>query len=100
MFDVINSSFPRKKKEYMLQFLRLNKSIEDFKKIPLFSTFASWSGSEVPIIEKKIKFLEEINENINGLDYIEHMYYINSTIGGLKKYIADIRIREYLEDYL
>ena len=43
---------------------------------------------------------EEINENINGLDYIEHMYYINSTIGGLKKYIADIRIREYLEDYL
>ena len=52
------------------------------------------------IIEKKIKFLEEINENINGLDYIEHMYYINSTIGGLKKYIADIRIREYLEDYL
>ncbi len=100
MFDVINSSFPSKKKEYMLQFLRLNKSIEDFKKIPLFSTFASWSGSEVPIIEKKIKFLEEINENINGLDYIEHMYYINSTIGGLKKYIADIRIREYLEDYL
>ena len=100
MFDVINSSFPSKKKEYMLQFLRLNKSIEDFKKIPLFSTFASWSGSEVPIIEKKIKFLEEINENINGLDYIEHMSYINSTIGGLKKYIADIRIREYLEDYL
>ena len=100
IFDVINSSFPSKKKEYMLQFLKLNKSIEDFKKIPLFSTFSSWSGSEVPIIEKKIKFLEEINENINGLDYIEHMDYINSRIGALKKYITDIKIREYLEDYL
>lgn len=100
IFDVINSSFPSKKKEYMLQFLKLNKSIEDFKKIPLFSTFSSWSGSEVPIIEKKIKFLEEINENINGLDYIEHMDYINSRIGTLKKYITDIKIREYLEDYL
>ena len=42
----------------------------------------------------------EINENINGLDYIEHMDYINSRIGALKKYITDIKIREYLEDYL
>lgn len=100
VFDVINSSFPSKRKEYILQFLKLNKSIEDFRKIPLFSTFSSWSGSEVPIIEKKIKFLEDINKNINGLDYIEHMDYINSKIEALKKYITDIKIREYLEDYL
>lgn len=100
IFGVINTSFPSKKKEYILQFLKLNKSIEDFKRIPLFSTFSSWSGSEVPIIEKKIKFLEELNKNINGLDYIEHMDYINSRIGALKKYITDIKIREYLEDYL
>ena len=52
IFDVINSSFPSKRKEYILQFLKLNKSIEDFRRIPLFSTFSSWSGSEVPIIEK------------------------------------------------
>lgn len=100
IFDVINSSFSSKRKEYILQFLKLNKSIEDFRKIPLFSTFSSWSGSEVPIIEKKIKFLEDINKNINGLDYIEHMDYINSRIEALKKYITDIKIREYLEDYL
>lgn len=100
IFNVVNSSLPNKKKDYILQFLKLNKLIEDFKKIPLFSTFSSWSGSEVPIIEKKIKFLEEINENINGLDYIEHMEYINSRIETLKRYILDIKIREYLEDYL
>ena len=80
--------------------MKLNKSIEDFKKIPLFSTFSSWSGSEVPVIEKKIKFLEDINKSINGLDYIEHIDYINSRIEALKKYITDIKIREYLEDYL
>lgn len=100
IFDAINSSFSSKRKEYILQFLKLNKSIEDFRKIPLFSTFSSWSGSEVPIIEKKIKFLEDINKNINGLDYIEHMDYINSRIEALKKYITDIKVREYLEDYL
>lgn len=100
IFKIINSSFPSKKKEYILQFLKLNKSIEDFKKIPLFAMFSSWSGSEVPIIEKKIKFLEELNKNINGLDYIDHKYYINSRIESLKKYITDIKVREYLEDYL
>lgn len=100
IFEIINASFSSKRKEYILQFLKLNKSIEDFKKIPLFSTFSSWSGSEVPVIEKKIKFLEDINKSINGLDYIEHIDYINSRIEALKKYITDIKIREYLEDYL
>lgn len=100
IFDVVNTSFPSKKKEYTLQFLKLNKSIDDFKKIPLFATFSSWLGSEVPIIEKKIKFLEELNKNINGLDYMEHKDYINSRIELLKKYITDIKIKEYLEEYL
>ena len=94
-----NKEFTQEQVEIWYNFFAETK-IEDFKKIPLFSTFSSWSGSEVPIIEKKIKFLEEINENINGLDYIEHMDYINSRIGALKKYITDIKIREYLEDYL
>lgn len=82
----------------MLQIIRLNKSIEYFKKIPLFSIFVPLSVSEVPIIEKT-KFLGEIKDNINGLDYIEHMYYINSRISELKKYIVDIKIREYFENY-
>lgn len=100
IFEVINSLFSSKKKKYIVQFIKLNKSIEDFKKIPLFDTFSSWSGSEVPIIEKKINFLEELNKSISGLDYIEHKDYINSRIEVLRKYITDIKIKEYLEEYL
>ena len=100
IFEIINSSFPSKKKEYILLFLKLNKSIKDFKNIPLFPMFSSWIGSEIPIEEKKIEFLEEINESIYGLDYIEHKEYINIIINSLKQQIKEIRIREYLEDYL
>lgn len=53
VFEVINSSFKRKKKEYILEFLNLNKIVDDFKKIPLFSSFSSWTGSEDPLIDKK-----------------------------------------------
>lgn len=49
-----------KKKEYLLEYLKLNKSIDDLKKIPLFSSFSSWSGSEVPLIDKKIDFLNDL----------------------------------------
>lgn len=100
IFNVICNSFSNKKKEYILEYLKLNKSIEDFKKIPLFSSFSSWFGSEVPLIDKKIDFLNDLNNSINGLDYLEHKDYINKEIEIYKKYKIDIKVREYLEDYL
>lgn len=100
VFEVINSSFKSKKKEYILEFLKLNKKVDEFKQIPLFSGFSSWTGSEVPVIDKKIDFLKDLNDSLNGLDYIEHKDYINSEIEVLKKYKLDIKVREYLEDYL
>ena len=100
IFDVIDSCFINKKMEYVQQFIKLNKSIDDFEKIPLFSGFSSWSGSEVPLIDKKIKFLEDLYDSISGLDYINHKDYIKSKIEILKKYKLDVKVKEYLEDYL
>lgn len=99
IFNVICNSFKHKKKEYILKYLKLNCSIEDFKKIPLFSNFSSWSRSEVPLIDKKIEFLKDLYDSINGLDYIEHKDYIGTKIEALKKYKIDIKVEEYLEDY-
>lgn len=100
IFDVIDSCFINKKMKYIQQFIKLNKSIDDFEKIPLFSGFSSWSGSEVPLIDKKIKFLEDLYDSISGLDYINHKDYIKSKIEILKKYKLDVKVKEYLEDYL
>ena len=100
IFYVINDSFPEKRKEYILQFLLLNKDCEEFKKIPLFSPLSSWSESEIPLIDRKIEFLEDLKNNINGIEYIEHKAYIDLEIEWHKKYREDRRLREYLEDYL
>ena len=99
IFNVICNTFSNQKKEFILEFLKYNKSIDDFKKIPFFSSFSSWSGSEVPLIDKKIDFLNDLNNSISGLDYLEHKDYINSEIEVYKKYKIDIKVREYLEDY-
>ena len=100
IFDVINAAFINKKKEFILTYIKLNKNVKDFKKLPLFSRLSSWSGSEIPLIDKKINFLEDLYNSINGLDYIEHKDYIMSRIDALKQYRINIRIREYLEEYL
>ena len=100
IFEVINSSFKSKKKEYILEFVKLNKKVDEFKQIPLFARFSSWIGSEVPLIDKKIDFLKDLNNSLNGLDYIEHKDYINSEIELLKKEKLNIKVKEYLEDYL
>ena len=100
IFDVINAAFINKKKKFILTYIKLNKNVKDFKKIPLFSRLSLWSGSEIPLIDKKINFLEDLYNSINGLDYIEHKDYIMSMIDDLKQYRINIRIREYLEEYL
>lgn len=100
IFYTINSSFSSNKKQYILQFIRLNKNIDDFKNIPLFSSFSSWSGSEIPVIDKKINFLIDLYNSIRGLDYIEHKEYINLEIEAHKKYKEERKLREYIEDYL
>ena len=100
IFDVVNSVYGNKRKKYILQFIYLNKKIEDFKKIPLFSSFSSWTGSEIPIIDNKIRFLIELNGSINGLEYIEHKEYIDVEIEYYKQYKRNREIREYIEEYL
>ncbi len=38
-----------------------------FKKLHLFPGEKSWSGSEVPLIEDEITFLEQLMKSINSI---------------------------------
>ena len=53
------------------------KNIFDmFTKIPLFTSSRSWSGSEMPLIEYDIEFLQNLVDEISGVDYLEHKLYL------------------------
>ena len=56
---VVVTIMPEWKVDYLLEFLRLNKNIDDFKELHLFPMSTSWTGSEVPLIIDKINFLKE-----------------------------------------
>ena len=98
LIDVVVNIMPQWKQEFILEFIKGNKSIEDFKKIHLFPRSASWSGSEVPLILDKIEFLQDLKEKMKGVAYIEHREYIDEYRRNIEEYKRKVELREYLEE--
>lgn len=96
LFSVVSKLEFKKKKEYILLFLKNNPLFEDFEKIPLIPTSCSWSGSAVPMYSAWIEFLELLLPNFIGLKWLKHKNYIETKIDDLKKQIEAEQIDEIL----
>ena len=98
LIDVVATVLPDWKLEFILNFLKENKNVEDFKKIHLFPSFCSWTGSEVPLILSKIDFVKSLKDRLKGVDYIDHRDYLEEKRRSLKKYQEQVELKEYLEN--
>lgn len=98
LFGVVQASFSNKVECY-LEFLKYSKDSEQFRSLPLTPLTYAWSGSEVPLIDRRINFIEELILQIKGIDYIEHKYYLKEYKKGLEKYRKEVQVREYSEEY-
>lgn len=87
---------------YFKEFLLVNKNIEVTKRIN-FGRTESWSGSRVPIIQKKIEFYQDIIKMINTLpdilDYSEHIDYFEQKIIWKKQDIEYEQRRDFMEEF-
>lgn len=99
IFEIINSTMRCWLNELIIFLMEnTNYDLKLFKKIPLNSSFLSYSGSEVPLIENQIESIEILMKKMKGLDYIDHRLYLKERIEKLKKYKQQIMIEEYVED--
>lgn len=98
LIHAVVTATPHWKLEILLEFLKLNKNIDAFKALNLFPMGGSYSGSEVPLIIDKIKFLQLLKENMEGVDFIEHRKYIEEYCRKLEKYKDSVELEEYLEN--
>lgn len=99
MFLVIVSNFQQEKIEFFLDYLKNCDDVEKFKKLPMFPMSESWTGSQVPLIDSKIDFLEQLLAQIKGFDFIEHRAYLKEKINSQKIYRQSVEREEYLTDY-
>lgn len=98
LIDVVVNVLPDWKLEYIIEFLKVNKNLNDFKKIDLFPSVCSWTGSEIPLIMEKIEFLKLLKGSLRGIDYIDHRNCIEEYRMNLEKYKEKVELREYLEN--
>lgn len=98
IFNVIATFLASDRIEFLSELMNYTKDIEVFKSIPLFASSSSWSGSEVPLIEKKIDFLSDLITSLKGADFIEHRAYLKERKNSYESYKQDILIKEYLEN--
>ena len=96
--ELVVNFLPDWKMVYILEFLKLNKNLEDFKQISLFPSSYSWSGSQIPLIIERIEFLKSLKDNIKGIDYIDHRKYIEDYRMNIEKYKIKGGLEEYLEN--
>lgn len=100
LVNVVAVVYPEWEEDFIIEFLNINNSIDDFKRLYLFPLSKSWHGSEIPLINEEIEFLEKLKKRIKGIEYLEHIEYINEYIDRKKTYKRDVEIQEYINDYV
>lgn len=102
LIEVVYHNFKGSFVEYFRDFLLVNKDITLTRKIN-FGRSESWSGSRVPLIQKKIEFYQAILKMINALpnilDYSEHIDYFEQKIDWKRKEIQREQKRDFMDEY-
>lgn len=89
------------KAKYIVLLCKEGLSSEELKKVPvIMSSFgASWSGSEIPLLQRKIDFIEEVIENLPGVTYMRHRMVLEDAIASVKRRIEAAEVHEFLHPF-
>ena len=98
LLDIVTVVYPSWKTMLLVEYLKYDMEIEHFKKLHLLPMSESWSGSYIPLINRKIALLEELKSALVGLEYLEHKLFLDELIAQKEQQREEFKKREYLED--
>ena len=101
LFSVISTRPRDFRLECIKSFLLKNNDDLVFEKLQFEPNNWSWSGSEIPIIEDRIAFFNDVYSMICelGPEYNKHKEYIEKKIEYLRLRRADVARNEFLNEY-
>lgn len=99
ILDIVTTIYPAWKIDIIVYYLKYDQDIKNFKKLYLLPTFESWSGSEIPVINRRIQSLIDIRDSLSGIEYIEHKAYLDELINSKEQHREAVKKREYIEEY-
>ena len=61
--------------------------------------FDSWSGSKIPMLNERVKYLENLKQRINEPKYLMHRIIIDDCIEFYRRDTRETEIRELMEGW-
>lgn len=98
LFNVICNCSKEQRIKAIVSFCSYNKSYDAFKAIQLIPTHGGWHGSEIPVLEKRISYLEQLKNELNGYDYIQHRARISEYIQNARERKNKVLTEEFLQN--
>ncbi|MHB8793175.1 MAG: nSTAND3 domain-containing NTPase [Thermoleophilia bacterium] len=87
-------SFDRMLK-FLSLFLTLNKNIDVFEQLSLFPSSMGWSGSAVPVYQKRVDDLEKILPRLDTIELLWHKLHIEERIEAYRKQVEAEKKRDF-----
>jgi hypothetical protein len=102
IFNVIIYSFYEKRLEYLKKILVVNDDIKLFKQLNFYQSNV-YSGSRVPILEKRVDFMNKIMDLLdsfpNTMNFLQHKLVVRNKIEGIQQEILREKQREFEDFY-
>jgi hypothetical protein len=98
LFRMISYFSPGRRRQFVEQFVKRNKNIEEFRRLNLEPSHWSWSGSQVSLLQGRVEYWESLLPVMDTADLLQHKQHIEHHIQGLKKQIEQEMKSDFIED--
>ncbi|MDF1551369.1 MAG: hypothetical protein P1P88_26340, partial [Bacteroidales bacterium] len=101
-FSIVAYKYVDVKYDMLKRLLLLNSNFELFKKLEITRHTQSWTGSQIPLIERDKKTWQDILELLevmpNKINFLDHISYVQEMIDGCEQNKKYVMKREFIED--
>ena len=98
IFGVI-ANFPAERRlQFVASFLEHNKRFEDFQRQSLQPNSWGWSGSAIPILEKRVDYFESLLPHLNEVQLLQHKQHVERRIQVIRTEIELEKKEDFIGD--
>ena len=94
LFSVIAELPPEIKREYIADLTTENADPDVFEQLPLLPSFCEWTDSIVPVLAKRIDYLQSLLPHFTGAKYLHHRLRITRLIQSIGEQQRETEINE------
>jgi len=98
IFGVIAHFPAERRRKFVVLFLEYNKCFKDFQRLALEPNSWGWSGSDVPMLEKRVDYFESLLPHLNDVQLLQHRQHVERIIQGFRKRIELGKKKDFIGD--